>query len=276
MKLLRLILIVLAGTISMLLIVQTAAASAGKGGKGKVPAVGIDTILLIDPVVAGGDILAEIAGGGFLAGDFVEVNLDGAPLVGVVVLSGEMLIAPIPGATPDGDHVVEVRVGDENKQSASATIRLGGEMIVSCISWFVSGPADEHVHTEVHVEDENGDAVIGATVIWEAENPSGGIYQTNVSLTHDNDGHAQVLTTCPVDPASGASLVSGSGVTDWFCCIGAGKFDLDGPPGKRACEEGRYTARILEVTRPPFTNMVWDDVNSELEASFDLVDPKFP
>jgi hypothetical protein len=268
MKTLRYTLIGLVGTISMLMIVQGAAAeSQGKGGKGGAAAVGIDTVLLIDPISAGGDILAEIAGGGFLGGDFVEVRLDGLVIEHVVV-SAEMLNANIPGGTADGDHAIMVSTGNENKQSASATIRLGGEMIVSCISWFVSGPADEHVHTEVHVEDENGDAVIGATVTWTAENDTVGVYQMNVSPTHDNDGHGGA--------ANCANPVSGSGVTDWFCCIGAGKFDGETLPGRRACNAGTYTARILNVTAPLFTNMVWDDSNSELEASFELIDPKFP
>ena len=148
-------------------------------------------------------------------------------------------------------------------------------MVVSCISWFVSGPADEHLHTEVHVEDQDGNAVIGATVTWEAGNDTVGVYQTNVAPTHDNDGHAQVLTTCPLD-GNGEPDVSGSGVTDWFCCIGAGKWDNEAPPGKRACNPGTYTARVLDVTTPVNANMTWDDANSELEASTELVDPKFP
>jgi hypothetical protein len=261
--------------VSVLMIAQTAAAgAAGKGGKGGEAAVGIDAILLINPSVPAKDITAEIAGGGFLDGE-LEVTLDGVLLDDFEAISAELIIASIPGSTAGGDHEITVSIGNTNKESASKTIRLGGEMVVSCISWFVSGPAKEHVHTEVHVEDENGDAVIGATVTWEAENPSGDVYQTNVSPTHDNDGHAQVLTTCPTDE-NGEPDVSGSGVTDWFCCIGAGKFDLDGPPGKRACEAGTYIARILDVTPPALTNMTWDERNSELEASIELVDPKFP
>jgi hypothetical protein len=105
-------------------------------------------------------------------------------------------------------------------------------------------------------------------VVWTAENDSTGLYQTNASPTHDNDGHA-AGENC-VNP------VSGSGVTDWFCCIGAGKWDNEVPPGKRACNEGTYTARVLSVSAPAFTNMVWDEKSSETEASYDLVDPKFP
>ncbi len=151
-------------------------------------------------------------------------------------------------------------------------------MIVSCISWFVSGPGDEHVHTEVHVEDENGEAVIGASVIWEAENPSGVVYQTNASLTFDNDGHAKELTTCPLDKKTKLPDVSGSGVTDWFCCIGAGEFDKDGPPGKRACDPGEYIATILEVTTPLFRNMVLNEDDSVLSTTYflDIEEPQFP
>jgi hypothetical protein len=274
MKLFRPIVIVLAWTFSVLLIAQTAAAdSQGKGGQGQVAAVGISAIVLTNPANPSGDIRAEISGGGFLTGEFVEVSLDGDVLA-VDTASDELVVATIPLNTADGDHDVTVRVGLDNKQSASATIRLGGEMIVSCISWFVSGPADEHLHTEVHVEDENGDAVIGATVTWEAGNVDG-VYQTNVSPTNDNDGHASELTTCPLDE-NGEPDVSGSGVTDWFCCIGAGKWDNEVPPGKRACPPGEYTARVLDVTAPAFTNMTWDEKHSELEASTELVDPKFP
>ena len=276
MNLLRPILIVLAWTISVLMIVQTATA-AGKGGKGPEAAVAIDIIRLTD--LQGGKILAEISGGGFLGGakgaSSVEVILDDVTSLQTTVLSAEMLDAKIPKGTPDGDHTITVRTGEDNKQTASATIRLGGEMRVSCISWFVSGPNDEHLHSEIHVEDENGVAVIGAEVTWEAGNVDG-VYQTQTAPTHDNDGHAKELTTCPVDRGTGEPLVSGSGVTDWFCCIGAGKWDNEVPPGKRACPAGDYIATVLDVTAPPFTNMVWDEMNSEISAETELIDPKFP
>jgi hypothetical protein len=70
--------------IALLMIAETAAA-AGSGGKGDKAAVGIDTILLINPSVPGDDILAEISGGGFLGGDIVEVTLDGAVLTTAAV-----------------------------------------------------------------------------------------------------------------------------------------------------------------------------------------------
>ena len=72
-----------------------------------------------------------------------------------------------------------------------------------------------------------------------------------------------------------------SGTTDWFCCIGAGASDQDGPPGKRACDPGRYIATIISVTTPLFRNMVWDPTNkkdNELVQTFDLEidEPQFP
>ncbi len=82
-----------------------------------------------------------------------------------------------------------------------------------------------------------------------------GVYQTNVSATGDIDGHAD---------GQGCENPSGSGVTGWFCCIGAGKFDGD-IPGKRACDGGLYTANIIDVTAPPGTNMVWDGTYPENE-----------
>jgi hypothetical protein len=259
--------IALVSVVSAVLIAGAAAASNGNGGNGDKAAVGVSNVLLINSNFPGGDITAEISGGGFLGGDFVEVTLDGVEL-DTVVVSEDLLISTIPGDTPDGDYTITVRIGDTNKQSADAAIRLGGRMIVSCISWFLTGPAKEHVHSEVHVEDENGEAVIGATVTWTAENDTVGVYQTNVSPTGDIDGHGH--------GANCVNEVSGSGVTGWYCCIGAGKWDGETPPGKRACNEGLYTARIVDVTPPPFSNMVWDVEASEVEAEITLEDTRFP
>ena len=100
MKLLQPIFMVLVGAISALMIVQTAAA-AGKGGAGPEAAVGIDIIRLTDR--AGGKILAEISGGGFLGG------LDGARSVEVI----------LDDDTPD---VTSLRVTVHSADLLSATI----------------------------------------------------------------------------------------------------------------------------------------------------------
>ncbi len=248
MRSLRSIPIVLAWTISVLMIAQTAAGG-GKGPKGGTAAVAIDSVLLINPTNPSDRVtIAEIAGGGFLNGDFPVVTLNDEIILDVVEVSETIIVAIIPAKTPDGDYTLVVKTGEQSKQTASFTISLGGTMSVVCIDWFRSGPRDEHVHTEVHVEDENGNAIIGAIVTWTSENDVVGVYQTNVSATFDNDGHAD---------GPGCTDPSGSGVTDWFCCIGAGKWDGE-IPGKRACDQGFYTAEILSVTAPPSTNMIWD------------------
>jgi hypothetical protein len=250
-----------------LMIVQTAVAikgdggRRGNGGRGSTAAVGIEGVLLTN--LGSGETRAEISGGGFLNGADPEVSLVGSAALDVIEVSNTMIVANIPAGTDGGSYTLAVSTGEDPKQNATTTIGLGGTMSVACIDWFRSGPNDEHVHTEVHIEDENGDAIVGATVTWTAENESG-VYQTNVSATHDNDGHAN---------GAGCADPSGSGVTDWFCCIGAGKWDNDGPPGQRACDPGFYTAVILDVAPPPQTNMVWDGVSPDNGI---ILDPQQP
>ena len=250
----------LLSVIAVLLIAQTAGAAgkrsragggSGNGGQGSTAAVGIEGVLLTN--LGSGETRAEISGGGFLNGAGPAVTLDGPIALDVIEVADTMIVANIPAGTLDGDYTLAVSTGSEPKNNASTTIGLGGTMTVACIDWFRSGPNDEHVHTEVHIEDKNGDAVIGAVVTWTAENESG-VYQTNVSATGDIDGHAD---------GAGCEDPSGSGVTGWFCCIGAGKWDNDGPPGKRACDPGFYSGVILDVASPPSTNMFWDGVSPE-------------
>lgn len=237
--------------IALIIALPAVAAPRGKGGRGTPAAVNIDSVLLIN--VSRREIRAEIAGGGFNNGAAPVVSLDDGTLLDVVEVSATMIVANIPGKTKDGDYVLSVSTGADNNQNASTNISLGGTMSVVCVDWFRSGPKDEHIHTEIHVEDEFGNAVIGAVVTWTAENDVVGVYQTNTSATGDRDGHAD---------GQGCEDPSGSGVTDWFCCIGAGDFDGD-IPGKRACDEGFYTAVILDVQEPPFTNMIWDGITPE-------------
>ena len=262
MKLLRPIVITLALTMCMLMIAEMVFARAGRP-KGQKAAVSITEVILTK--LSDGDTLVEISGGGFGNGLPPTVTLsDGSggdgTSIDVLYWTISMIVANIDASQPDGEYTLAVSTGGLSKQNESTTISLGGTMTVDCIDWFRSGPLDEHVHTEVHVVDENGNAVIGAIVTWTASNDSG-VYQTNTSATSDNDGHAN---------GAGCFEPSGSGVTDWFCCIGAGKWDGE-IPGKRACEQGTYTAEILSVTQPPATNMVWDGTTPFNEI---YLDPK--
>jgi hypothetical protein len=265
MKISRSIFVLLLAMFAVLVVAQTAAAQRGgkgNGGKGTTAAVGIEAVNLINQ--SSGDVLAEISGGGFLGGSGPSVSLDDGTVLSVEEVSATMILATIPKNTADGDYMLMVSTGDQSKQNASTPISLGGNMTVACIDWFRSGPRDEHVHTEVHIEDENGNAIVGATVTWTAENDTVGVYQTNVSATYDNDGHAN---------GAGCVNPTGSGVTDWFCCIGAGKWDGEEPPGKRACNSGFYTAVILDVAPPPSSNMVWDGVSPANEIILDNQQP---
>jgi hypothetical protein len=259
MKLRRSILIVLASTISVLMVAESAVAGGGNGPNGAKAAVAIDGILLMNQ--NNGSTLAEISGGGFLNGGPPAVTLDDGTVLAVDSVSETLILATIPQQTADGEYTVSVTTSAQSKGTADFAITLGGTMSVVCVDWFRSGPQDEHVHTEVHVEDEYGNAVVDAVVTWTSENDSFGVYQTNVSPTLDNDGHAD---------GQGCQNPSGSGVTGWFCCIGAGSFDGE-IPGKRACAPGRYTAEIISVTAPPSTNMEWDGDTPPNEI---FLDPK--
>jgi len=250
----RSILTLMIAMITALAVAQTATAQRGgkgNGGKGGGAAVGIEAINLINQ--QNGDVLAEISGGGFLGGNSLSVTLDDGTVLSVDEATQTMILATIPKNTPDGDYELTVSTGKPSKQNASTLISLGGILTVACIDWFRSGPADEHVHTEVHIEDGYGNAVIGAVVTWTAENDTFGVYQTNVSPTQDIDGHAN---------GAGCVNPTGSGVTDWYCCIGAGPWDGD-VPGQRACAKGYYSSVILDVAAPPSTNMEWDGVSPQ-------------
>ena len=129
MKSLRSIVIVLAWTISVLMIAQTAAAGGGKGPEGGTAAVAIDSVLLINPTHPSDRFTrAEIAGGGFLNGDFPVVTLTDEIILDVVEVSETIIVANIAATTPDGDYALAVTTGAQNKQTASTTISLGGTM----------------------------------------------------------------------------------------------------------------------------------------------------
>ncbi len=147
MKSLRSILIVLAWTISVLMIAQTAAAGGGKGPKGGTAAVAIDRVLLINPTIPSDRFTrAEIAGGGFLNGDFPVVTLNDEIILDVVEVSETIIVANIPATRPDGDYTLVVMTGAQSKQTASFTISLGAQ----CRS-FVSTGSDRVRETSTSI-----------------------------------------------------------------------------------------------------------------------------
>jgi hypothetical protein len=219
----------------------------------------------------------EIVGDRFDNGAAPVVTLDGAPIT-VHASSATLIEAELPGVLPDGEYMIGVVTGTGAKQTAEHGLSVLPliPMTVSCVDWFITAGHGEHIHNELHIEDEDGFAVLGANVTYTTayrsfedrdDNVPPVVFQTNVSATTNTAGH---------NHGEGCVAPTGSGVTGWFCCIGAGKWDSEVPPGKRACEEGTYTARIVSVEAPASTNMVFDERSSEMEASFDLEDPKFP
>jgi len=131
-------------------------------------------------------------------------------------------------------------------------------MSVVCIDWFLTAGHEVHIHNELHVEDEFGNVVIGATPTW-TNSRDGEIYQTNTGATTNKKGR---------NSGGGCSDPQGSGVTTWFCCIGGGT-GQGGPDGKKSCESGDYSADILSVEPPPGTTLVWDGVTLPNTTYFD-------
>ena len=122
-------------------------------------------------------------------------------------------------------------------------------MSVPCIDWFITGGVNQHIHNELHVEDEFGFAVLGAEVTYTTA-WNGDVFQTNLSATTKTAGH---------NHGEGCMDPTGEGVTGWFCCIGAGAFDAGQEiPGGRSCPAGDYHVEILSVHSPVGTTLVWD------------------
>ena len=202
----------------------------------------------------------EVVGSQFDNGASPVVTLDGLPIP-VLGSSATSIRAELPGGTTDGDYTIAVSTGDGAKQNAEHTLTVQAlePMSVSCIDWFTTAGHGEHIHNELHVVDEFGEAVLGADIVYttafrtfeERDNdvpPT--VFQTNETSTSNTAGHNR---------GEGCANPTGSGVTGWFCCIGAGKFDAGGEiPGKRNCPIGEYTYEILSVDSPEGTPLVWD------------------
>ena len=190
----------------------------------------------------------EVVGTLFDQGTFPIVTLDGVA-INVTDASATLIKAELPGTTTDGEYTIGVSTGPGNKQNAEhgLTVAPLEAMSVVCIDWFLTTGQEVHIHTEMHVEDSSGNPVIGARVSWESSR-DGEVYQTPSSATTNKKGR---------NSGGGCISPAGSGVTDWFCCIGGGT-GQGGPDGKKACEGGEYRADIVSVESPPGTTLVWD------------------
>ncbi len=108
----------------------------------------------------------EVVGTNFDNGATPVVSLDGLPLT-VHGSSATEIQAELPGGTTDGDYTIVVRTGDGAKQNAEHTLTVAvlESMSVSCIDWFITAGHGEHIHNELHVEDEFGNAILGAQIV---------------------------------------------------------------------------------------------------------------
>jgi hypothetical protein len=202
----------------------------------------------------------EIVGTQFDNGAAPSVTLDGNP-IDVTGASATSIQAEIPGNTADGDYTVAVSTGPGNKQNAEHGLTVAPlvAMSVPCIDWFITAGHGEHIHNELHVEDEDGFAILGAQVTYTTAF-EGEVFQINVSSTTKTAGH---------NHGEGCEDPTGEGVTGWFCCIGAGKFDAGGEvPGKRSCPGGEYRVEIVSVEPPPGTTLVWDGLTPSGDTVF--------
>lgn len=201
----------------------------------------------------------EIVGSQFDNGDAPVVTLDGDPIL-VAVASATLIRAELPGSIADGDYTIAVSTGEGAKQNADHGLTVAPlvAMSVTCIDWFITGGHEDHIHNELHVEDEFGNAVLGATVTY-TNSIDSVVFQTNVSATTKTAGHNR---------GDGCNEPEGEGVTGWFCCIGAGPYSPQGPPAGHACPAGEYTAAIVSVEPPPGTTLVWDGESPGGESVF--------
>jgi hypothetical protein len=160
----------------------------------------------------------EVVGTQFDNGAAPGVTLDGVP-INVSTSTGTVIQAEIPAGTTGGDHAIAVTTGSGAKQNAEHTFTVAPlePMNVSCVDWFTTAGHGEHIHNELHVEDDAGNSVLGAGVVYTTafrtfEERSDGVastvFQTNVTTTTNTAGH---------NHGEGCSEPTGSGVTGWFC-----------------------------------------------------------
>jgi hypothetical protein len=223
------------------------------GGKGGGASVVIDSVQFFD--LKGGKKRIEIMGGGFTNGASPTVTLDDAIDLTVVDYSTTTISANVPPNTSDGDYSLMVSTGGLSKQNAATPIHLGGTLSVVCLDWYLTTGVDQHIHVEGFVQDENGDAVIGAPVTLE-NTVNGDLYQLKTSTTFKYAGYSHG-ESCPLEVARA------SGATGQFCCIGNA---TDPPDDSSSCFPGLYESFVVSVEPPPGSDRRWDGVQPEANS----------
>jgi len=88
----------------------------------------------------------EILGSQFDNGDFLEVTVDGAPIL-VSAAIASRISAELHGNTPDGDYVIGVSTGPKEKQNADHNLTVAPLVAISvaCIDWFLTTGDGHHM-----------------------------------------------------------------------------------------------------------------------------------
>lgn len=178
----------------------------------------------------------------------VTVDLDGVGGLTILSVSNSMIEAVLPPGL-EGVYELSVSTGNGNKHNDDYLLELGGTMSVVCLDWYLTAGHEEHIHVEAFVQDQDGNAVVGAAVTLRNTVDTGEElreWQLKTSTTFDYLGYNHG-ESCPL------SVAKASGASGQFCCIGLGAQEP-------FCPTGLYQSEVLSVEPPAGSNMVWDGV----------------
>jgi hypothetical protein len=205
--------------------------------------------LKIDSVHFAGDKI-EILGKQFDTA-LVTVELEGSGELTVVSVTNSMIEAELPPGLV-GVYELSVSTGNGNKQNDDYLLELGGTMTVVCLDWYLTAGHEEHIHVEAFVQDQDGNAVVGAAVTLRNTVDTGEElreWQLKTSTTFDYLGYNHGAS-CPLSEAKA------SGASGQFCCIGLGAQEP-------FCPTGHYQSEVLSVEPPEGSNIAWDGVTPD-------------
>jgi hypothetical protein len=222
-------------------------------------AVASPSVLKIDDVKFVGSKLV-ILGEQFDNGDPPIVSIDGIGELHVVSADAVRIKANLPHGL-EGNHTLTVSTGAGKNKIDEYALTFGGKISVVCIDWYLTAGHDNHIHAEAYLQYENGDPVIGATVVMGVTVDTGlkkdsreWLVMASSTGAYKGYNHGE---SCPL------SVAKKSGATDQYCCIGLGAHEP-------FCPTGNYEAEVLSVQAPTGSNAVWDGKIPKNITYFDM------
>ena len=210
-------------------------------------AVASPSALKIDAVNFVGSKLV-ILGEQFDNGDPPIVSLEGVGELHVISADAVRIKASLPHGL-EGDYTLTVSTGAGKKKNDDYALTFGGKISVVCIDWYLTAGHENHIHAEAYLQYENGDPVVGATVIMSTTvrptlkgEPREWLLMASATGTYRGYNHGE---SCPL------SVAKKSGATDQYCCIGLGAREP-------FCPSGFYEAEVLSVQPAAGSSAVWD------------------